>query len=204
MSLTDPIGDMIARIKNAQVRNHKKVDLPSSKFKIKILDILKAEGFIIDYKISDENVANKQEVTTDKIATILLNSDRDKWLEKKYGYKQWNPTEKDLKIIQNVLDDAIKNNEFDFLKKPIRQSINKYYRQYIPYVNINGERIIEINAFCEILKLPPNPKSKNQEWTEMDWKKQYVMVDDGGNCYWRIQINIDTKEYYNLMINGVA
>ena len=55
MSLTDPIGDMIARIKNAQVRNHKKVDLPSSKFKIKILDILKAEGFIIDYKINDEN-----------------------------------------------------------------------------------------------------------------------------------------------------
>ena len=63
MSLTDPIGDMIARIKNAQVRNHKKVDLPSSKFKIKILDILKAEGFIIDYKISDEN--NKSTIKVD-------------------------------------------------------------------------------------------------------------------------------------------
>ena len=34
MSLTDPIGDMIARIKNAQVRNHKKVQLPSSNFKV--------------------------------------------------------------------------------------------------------------------------------------------------------------------------
>ena len=33
MSLTDPIGDMIARIKNAQKRNYKKVNLPSSKFK---------------------------------------------------------------------------------------------------------------------------------------------------------------------------
>ena len=63
MSLTDPIGDMIARIKNAQVRNHKKVDLPSSKFKIKILDILKVEGFIIDYKINDEN--NKSTVKVD-------------------------------------------------------------------------------------------------------------------------------------------
>ena len=63
MSLTDPIGDMIARIKNAQVRNHKKVDLPSSKFKIKILDILKAEGFIIDYKINDEN--NKSIIKVD-------------------------------------------------------------------------------------------------------------------------------------------
>ena len=36
MSLSDPIGDMLARIKNAQVRNHSKVSLPSSKFKAKI------------------------------------------------------------------------------------------------------------------------------------------------------------------------
>ncbi len=54
MSLSDPIGDMIARIKNAQLRNHKKVELPSSNFKVKILDILKSEGFIIDYKINKE------------------------------------------------------------------------------------------------------------------------------------------------------
>tara|TARA_Y100001970_G_scaffold292189_1_gene432378 strand:- start:2691 stop:3086 length:396 start_codon:yes stop_codon:yes gene_type:complete len=55
MSLTDPIGDMIARIKNAQLRNHKIVEMPSSTFKTKILDILKAEGFIIDYKINKED-----------------------------------------------------------------------------------------------------------------------------------------------------
>ena len=36
MSLSDPIGDMIARVKNAQARNHKKVELPSSNFKSKI------------------------------------------------------------------------------------------------------------------------------------------------------------------------
>ena len=38
MSLSDPIGDMIARIKNASVRNYKKVQIPSSKFKKKIAD----------------------------------------------------------------------------------------------------------------------------------------------------------------------
>ncbi len=53
MSLSDPIGDMLARIKNAQVRNHSKVSLPSSKFKTKIADVLKSEGYIIDYKIND-------------------------------------------------------------------------------------------------------------------------------------------------------
>ena len=52
MSLSDPIGDMIARVKNAQSRNHKKVYLPSSNFKAKIADILKNEGFIKDFKIN--------------------------------------------------------------------------------------------------------------------------------------------------------
>ena len=55
MSLSDPIGDMIARVKNAQARNHKKVDLPSSNFKTKIADILKNEGFIKSFNVKSEN-----------------------------------------------------------------------------------------------------------------------------------------------------
>ena len=55
MSLSDPIGDMIARIKNAQSRSHKKVELPSSNFKTKIANILKNEGFIKDYKNNTDN-----------------------------------------------------------------------------------------------------------------------------------------------------
>ena len=58
MSLSDPIGDMLARIKNSQMRNHKKVQLPSSKFKIKIADVLKSEGYIIDYKVTEEKKPN--------------------------------------------------------------------------------------------------------------------------------------------------
>ena len=58
MSLSDPIGDMIARIKNAQVRNYKKVELPSSNFKVKIAQILKSEGYIIDYKVTEETKPN--------------------------------------------------------------------------------------------------------------------------------------------------
>ena len=54
MSLSDPIGDMLARIKNAQARNHNKVSLPTSRFKSKIADVLKSEGYIIDYKITDD------------------------------------------------------------------------------------------------------------------------------------------------------
>ena len=59
MSLSDPIGDMIARLKNSQMRNHKKIELPSSKFKAKIAEILKSEGYIIDFEVkSDQNKSN--------------------------------------------------------------------------------------------------------------------------------------------------
>jgi len=62
MSLSDPIGDMIARIKNAQLRNHKILKLPSSNFKVKISEILKKEGFIIDYKVESKKT-NKIDLT---------------------------------------------------------------------------------------------------------------------------------------------
>ena len=55
MSLSDPIGDMIARVKNAQARNHKKVELPSSNFKSRIAGILKNEGFIKDFKVTGDD-----------------------------------------------------------------------------------------------------------------------------------------------------
>ena len=59
MSLSDPIGDMLARLKNSQMRSHKKIELPSSKFKAKIAEILKSEGYIIDYEVkSAENKSN--------------------------------------------------------------------------------------------------------------------------------------------------
>ena len=62
MSLSDPIGDMLARIKNALMRNHSKVILPSSNFKIKIAEVLKSEGYIIDYKIDEKEKKKNLEI----------------------------------------------------------------------------------------------------------------------------------------------
>ncbi len=55
MSLSDPIGDMLARIKNSQSRNYKKIDMPSSKFKAKIAEVLKNEGYINDFKVISDS-----------------------------------------------------------------------------------------------------------------------------------------------------
>jgi small subunit ribosomal protein S8 len=51
MTLMDPIGDMFTRIRNGQLRLLPKVEMPSSNFRLKILEVLKDEGFITSYYI---------------------------------------------------------------------------------------------------------------------------------------------------------
>ena len=72
--MTDPIADLLVRIKNGSHRMFEKVDVPSSRLKVSIVRILKAEGFIANYKVMEDAkklpfirvylkyAANKQEV----------------------------------------------------------------------------------------------------------------------------------------------
>ena len=54
MVVTDPIADMLTRIRNANQMKYNEVSMPVSRVKAEIAKILKDEGFIADYKISDE------------------------------------------------------------------------------------------------------------------------------------------------------
>ena len=56
MSLQDPIADMLTRVRNAQRANKVSVRMPSSKQKVRIASVLKDEGYISDFKISDDNL----------------------------------------------------------------------------------------------------------------------------------------------------
>jgi small subunit ribosomal protein S8 len=51
MSVTDPVADMLTRVKNASVARHSKVDMPVSRMKISVAKILKGEGYIKNYKV---------------------------------------------------------------------------------------------------------------------------------------------------------
>ena len=55
MTLMDPIGDMFTRIRNGQLRLLPKVEMPSSNFRLKILEVLKSEGFISSYHIEKKD-----------------------------------------------------------------------------------------------------------------------------------------------------
>ncbi len=64
MSFADPIGDMITRIRNAQMRKLNNVKIPNSNFRVKILEVLKHEGYISNYKISTDT-DNKRSLLID-------------------------------------------------------------------------------------------------------------------------------------------
>ena len=55
MTIMDPRGDMFTRIRNGQLRLLPKVEIPSSKFRLKILEVLKSEGFIVSYHIEKKD-----------------------------------------------------------------------------------------------------------------------------------------------------
>ena len=65
MNLVDPIGDMLTRIRNGQMRSLNKIEIPFSNFRFKILDVLKKEGYIIDFYLNEDK--NKK-----KSITVLL------------------------------------------------------------------------------------------------------------------------------------
>ena len=64
MTLVYPIGDMFTRIRNGQMRSISTIDVPASKFRLKILEILKSEGYINNFFI-DNNENNKKILKVD-------------------------------------------------------------------------------------------------------------------------------------------
>lgn len=61
--VTDPIADLLTRIRNANTANHETVDVPASRMKRAILEILKSEGFISDYQARTEGPQGTLRVT---------------------------------------------------------------------------------------------------------------------------------------------
>jgi small subunit ribosomal protein S8 len=58
MNLSDPIADLLARVRNALSARHEKTDVPASRFKVELARILKDEGYIKNYKVMDDRGGN--------------------------------------------------------------------------------------------------------------------------------------------------
>ena len=62
MSMNDPLGDLLARIRNAQMRNKSKVNSPSSRLRESVLEVLKAEGYIRGYAVVEREGRSEIEI----------------------------------------------------------------------------------------------------------------------------------------------
>jgi small subunit ribosomal protein S8 len=60
MSINDPLGDMLTRIRNAQLRRKNRVSTPGSRLRASVLDVLKSEGYIRDYYKTDQGNGRSQ------------------------------------------------------------------------------------------------------------------------------------------------
>ena len=67
MTMTDPIADMLTRIRNANKALHDRAEMPNSKLKVEIARILKEEGYIRDFHVSEDGIR-----TVSCIATLAL------------------------------------------------------------------------------------------------------------------------------------
>lgn len=63
MSMSDPIADMLTRVRNAQMVNKTSVSMPSSKLKVAIAAVLKDEGYIDDFRVAGEEAKPQLEIT---------------------------------------------------------------------------------------------------------------------------------------------
>lgn len=101
MSFTDPIGDMLTRIRNASSARHEKVLVPKSRLKIRIAEVLKDEGFIKDFVVHQDGAQGA--------ITILLkySADREPAISdikrvSKPGLRRYVPTDSIPRILNGM------------------------------------------------------------------------------------------------------
>ena len=63
MTMTDPVADMLTRIRNANIAMHDGVRMPSSKQKVALAEMLKGEGYIVDYSVTDSDRGPGQDLS---------------------------------------------------------------------------------------------------------------------------------------------
>ena len=154
---------MIARVKNAQARNHKKVDLPSSNFKTKIVGILKDEGFIKDFKINTEK--NKWfDIGPHSLATRKKTKSSIFYKHLYYDFNQNIENYSAINFAKLYLDSkGVKNYHFIWTTIPLEHmEVPQWNSVDIQYINIRDSEnpnYIHLDYACD--DMHPGPQTQN-------------------------------------------
>ena len=106
MNMTDPIADMLTRIRNGVQAHHETVEIPTSKVKVEIAKILKSEGYITNYALSGETAAEKMITVTLKYGANNEKVISEERIEEKkksiLAYKRYLNNQKQIEEKNNV------------------------------------------------------------------------------------------------------
>ena len=155
-------------------------------------------------------VVNAQvKLDTSNYTVINNNTMHSTTLEK--GYKFADLTEIEISQLEVILTKSIDNYNSTEIKycdsvnqKITRRNrkihphlivdISKYKMQFIVTISPKGEKTVWANCFC----------SSANDVAFKNWRQDIVIVSDGGQCFFNLDINLTTKEFTTLSVNGVA
>jgi hypothetical protein len=150
-------------------------------------------------------IVNKDSMDKEKLRYTLINDTLEtKWIIGDNGFKFWQPNKRQILLIDSIILGAVTNNYKNYYRHLKPDSISKFYRQYVCYIDSNGDSIVFVNALCHILDDLEFDKNKPVRFVRGDWQNHLMMVDDGGDCFWSMQINYTKKEYFRFSVNGQA
>jgi hypothetical protein len=107
----------------------------------------------------------------------------------------------DISEIDSLFKGFLSKNSNEETSTTLVRKIGKldYRRQYIPGINLKGEKTVWINCFC----VEPNKFPAYQSNNFDDWNTEIIVVNDGGNCYFSVFLNLETQGFYDLYVNGI-
>jgi len=134
-----------------------------------------------------------QTVTADQDSVIISKEQAEEmgigsWLVESDDF--WTPSENDILILEETIAEYLSQNSTQFNRQPpVWERLSEYQRQFIGLTR-NGSHIIYGNYFCNNLGI--------------NWRQDLVIVDDGGDCYFQVEYNVDRGMFIMLMVNGEA
>ena len=142
-----------------------------------------------------EQILKNKSIQVDTSKTAIIPFNKNVSYPFDNSYKPAVLTKNDINNVDSLLIACVTdyNNSLDKDHKEWSIDLKKYdYRkQLIAVTNKKGEKEVWVNCFCHILN-------------NHSWKTEIMIVDDGGNCYFHFKINLTTKKFYDLGVNGEA
>lgn len=134
---------------------------------------------------------------------IYLTDTTETYLVSEAFEEFWHPTDSQQRLIDHLIRDYIAEHSEPYETHLQNEPFERYYRQYIAYVNRSGDSIIYLNAACDLGNYEDSGFELDSNYLQdvENWKKNLILIDDGGDCFWQIEINYSKNKVIWFMVN---